>query len=59
MSATINIQLFKDYFQGEAPVIQVTGQPYSKIKKIKKFYQTICKEKIFTIYYLVPKVAVS
>jgi len=28
MSATINIDLFKDYFNGEAPVIQVPGRLY-------------------------------
>ena len=28
MSATININLFKDYFNGEAPVVQVPGRLY-------------------------------
>jgi hypothetical protein len=28
MSATINIKLFQDYFNGEAPVVQVPGRLY-------------------------------
>lgn len=28
MSATINIGLFQQYFQGQAPVIQVPGRLY-------------------------------
>jgi len=28
MSATINIKLFQDYFNGDAPVVQVPGRLY-------------------------------
>ncbi len=44
MSATINIELFQEYFQGLAPILQVPGRLYP----IKMQYRPVSVEEINT-----------